>query len=177
MCGRQREEIGVPLGPPTPWELRRWETWDKSSVKEEREFPGTPLYKHSPDRGNVACKDTLDLLLSFQGEGLSHHGNTTPYLSSRSQAGRWDSKIILHIPELLTHSEESRPHCSLFCPPTCLRSQTTVLISSHLESYTLIFNLQGNIFILHSCNISFAINRRPNLKWLKCKKKKKKEKC
>lgn len=53
--------------------------WDKSSIKKERDFPSTALYKHSGDRGKVAFKDILDISLSFQGEGLSHHGNTITF--------------------------------------------------------------------------------------------------
>ena len=149
MCGRQRGGLGC-CWAPHPVRVEEVGMWGKSSIKKEREFPGTPLYKHSPDRGNVACKDTLDVLSSFQGEGLSHHGNAIPYPSPRPQARRWDSKIMLHIPEVLTHSEEGRPSCPPICPLTCLRSQTTVLISSHLESYTLIFNLQATNFILQT---------------------------
>lgn len=78
-CGWQREGVGMTSG---PLHGERWgggRHWGSSSVKEERDFPSGALYKHRRDRGKVAYKDTLDVSLSFRGEGLSHHGNTITF--------------------------------------------------------------------------------------------------
>lgn len=78
-CGWQREGVGMTSGPSHRESRGGGRHWGNWSVKEERHFPSTALYKHRRDRGKVAYKDTLDVSLSFRGEGLSHHGNTITF--------------------------------------------------------------------------------------------------
>lgn len=90
---------------PTLWELRRWETLGQVKHKGRGGLPSTALYKHRRGRGKVAYKDTLDVSLGFQGEGLSHHGNTVTLPPPGCRQLRCDSKIMqptLCIPELFT---------------------------------------------------------------------------